>query len=96
MPKGEEWELAKANFELAIESVAQWRPNVRKEYLEVWGEKLEPLIVVMSSIIKVHEVNPPFKRVILEKLLNDIYYPMCKGENIQEDILLNSRFEIIR
>ncbi len=96
MAKGEDWELAKANFELAIESVAQWRPKVRKEYLKVWGDKLEPLIVVMSSLIKVHEMNPPFKGVILERLLNDIYYPLSKGEKIQEDILLNSRFEIIR
>lgn len=96
MAKGEEWELAKANFYLAFESVAKWRPKVRKEYLKLWGEKLEPLNVVVSSLIKVYEVNPPFKTMILENLLNEIYYPMCKGDKIQEDILLNSRFEIIR
>jgi hypothetical protein len=96
MKKGEEWELAKANFYLAFESVAKWRPKVRKEYLKLWGEKLEPLNVVVSSLIKVYEVNPPFKTMILENLLNEIYYPMFKGDKIQEDILLNSRFEIIR
>lgn len=96
MTKGEDWELAKANFYLALESVAKWRPKVREEYLKVWGDKLEPLIVVMSSLIKVYEVNPPFKTMILENLLNEIYYPMCKGDTIQEEVLINSRFEIIR
>ena len=78
------------------QAIKTLKVKVRKEYLKVWGDKLEPLIVVMSSLIKVHEMNPPFKGVILERLLNDVYYPLSKGEKIQEDILLNSRFEIIR
>lgn len=86
--------LSKKNFYLALESVANWRPVIRKKYLENYDKDLEPLKIVICSLIKIYEINPPYKTMMLENLLNEIYHPMNQGKKINAKQLKNSKFEL--